>query len=93
MTKKNSFVFCFLAGPVKYKSRGDRSFLASENLSLPAAAKMLSKIFLFALFTSMVVADLDAEENNNQPELLYGQQVARFMAFRVTKTTVKIETK
>ena len=53
---------------------------------------MLFKALLIALFTSMVVADYYKKNaDDTQPEL-YGQQSARFLAFKVTKTSVAFTT-
>ncbi len=53
--------------------------------------KMLSKILLVALFTSMVLAvDYQQREADNEAQQI--QPTARFFAFQMTKTTVTVVT-
>lgn len=56
---------------------------------------MLFKIVLFLVlaFTSMVLADYEeSNDDSQQPEIRFDQQAARFLAFRVTKTSVVFTT-
>lgn len=56
---------------------------------------MLFKIVLFLVlaFTSMVLADYEeSNDDSQQPEIRFDQHAARFLAFRVTKTSVVFTT-